>query len=855
MQTTSQTWKTLWASGNAHIETVAVIAGTTYTEISNPVISRAVMQNNLSVGNAVSASCVFSVRTSNSIPRSAEVQIKIRLTDGVTTSEWLTQGTFYISRRSVDPVTGVITLECYDALLKTNADMPALLPWTTQAGDVVTTNSGEWLYFSASYPRNMADLLNDLLLILGLELDARTVINTGAIYTIDSVDAGMSIHDVFCKIAAANGGNWIITPENKLRLVPLISAAGAQTSANAVQVNGVIGDIGVGTSGTITGVRYDISGQKILVGADTGIVLDADVSAAVAQALYTKINGYTYQSYSFSGAIYDPAAELGDYLNRLDNVHSVLYIETATLGATYRGTISAPDPGEISDEYPYIGGASKTLAAAKAYAQQVAEEKVNNLDDSLNQLSIFNRLTGGGAVQGLYLYDGKVYLNASYIKSGTMVADFIKGGLLTMGGSNNVNGSIIILDASGNTIGTWNNNGINATAGTFSGDITGATGTFIGEMSASGIKGGTLTLGGANNVNGKVYVKDANGNVIGTWNNNGIVIEGGQFIASTQMASTDRRGLFIDGVGHFAIGLQPDSMSDFDGNKCGFQVSSDGIVKLSDVYLYGPDGNHILVERMRIRSNSDSTYGDYVRFIHDNGTSQQSPIMTIGEEKIRAHVPLDSDEISVRDALYAYAIFPWNNNPLWIYYPNEQDRAIDVSGNSVSIGSPSNKNALLVSNSGVYVSGEDLFVNANSGNGGNLDVDGTVGVGGDLTIDGDLDVGGAVSGIAENLEFAHKNGSSTNYNVLPRYVKLGRLVTIAVEVRLLGASASELSDFAYGFPEPLCPCTFAVSVNSTPALNVMKCATLDTSGYMSLIGSYNNEGDYIYITGSYIATT
>ena len=502
MQTTSQTWKTLWSSGNAHIETVAVIAGTTYTEISNPVISRAVMQNNLSVGNAVSASCVFSVRTSNSIPRSAEVQIKIRLTDGVTTSEWLTKGTFYISRRSVDPVTGVITLECYDALLKANADMPALLPWTTQDGDVVTTNSGEWLYFSASYPRNMADLLNDLLLILGLELDARTVINTGAIYTIDSVDAGMSIHDVFCKIAAANGGNWIITPENKLRLVPLISAAGAQTSANAVQVNGVIGDIGVGTSGTITGVRYDVSGQKILVGADTGIVLDADVSAAVAQELYTKINGYTYQSYSFSGAIYDPAAELGDYLNRLDNVHSVLYIETATLGATYLGTISAPDPGEISDEYPYIGGASKTLAVAKAYAQQVAEEQVNNLDDSLNQLSIFNRLTGGGAVQGLYLYDGKVYLNASYIQSGTMVADFIKGGHLTMGGSNDVNGSIEILNASGNTIGTWNNVGIHVDEG---------------EISANALKGGTIN---GDNVNAKLLsIVDANNNVIASFGN------------------------------------------------------------------------------------------------------------------------------------------------------------------------------------------------------------------------------------------------------------------------------------------------------------------------------------------------
>ena len=516
MQTTSQTWKTLWASGNAHIETVAVIAGTTYTEISNPVISRAVMQNNLSVGNAVSASCVFSVRTSNSIPRSAEVQIKIRLTDGVTTSEWLPKGTFYISRRSVDPVTGVITLECYDALLKANADMPALLPWTTQDGDVVTTNSGEWLYFSASYPRNMADLLNDLLLILGLELDARTVINTGAIYTIDSVDAGMSIHDVLCKIAAANGGNWIITPENKLRLVPLISAAGVQTSANAVQVNGVIGDIGVGTSGTITGVRYDVSGQKILVGADTGIVLDADVSAAVAQALYTKINGYTYQSYSFSGAIYDPAAELGDYVNRLDNVHSVLYIETATLGATYRGAISAPDPGEISDEYPYIGGASKTLAVAKAYAQQVAEEQVSNLDDSLNQLSIFNRLTGGGVEQGLYLYNGKVYLNASYAQVGTLSADRL--------GANSI--------SVGKLTGTISNDNwvLDLTNGTLT----------IGDISASNISGGTLTLGGSNNIDGQMQVLDSNGDRVMLLSNAGLAVDGGGLIRINNIAE-DRR--------------------------------------------------------------------------------------------------------------------------------------------------------------------------------------------------------------------------------------------------------------------------------------------------------------------------
>ena len=142
MQTTSQTWKSLWAGGNAYVETKAVINGTEYAEISNPVISRALMQNGCSIGNAVSATCQFAVRTNDTIPKSAEVVIKFRLNDGTTQSEWLNAGTFYISHRSRDPVTGVLTLECYDALLKANARMPDLRPWTTAGGVPITTAAG-----------------------------------------------------------------------------------------------------------------------------------------------------------------------------------------------------------------------------------------------------------------------------------------------------------------------------------------------------------------------------------------------------------------------------------------------------------------------------------------------------------------------------------------------------------------------------------------------------------------------------------------------------------------------------------------------------------------------------------------
>lgn len=53
----------------------------------------------------------------------------------------------------------------------------------------------------------------------------------------------------------------------------------------------------------------------------------------------------------------------------------------------------------------------------------------------------------------------------------------------------------------------------------------------VNVLSAIGItfdwaKGGTLTLGGVNNVNGSLNVLDENGNVIGKWDNDGIIVSG-----------------------------------------------------------------------------------------------------------------------------------------------------------------------------------------------------------------------------------------------------------------------------------------------------------------------------------------
>ncbi len=51
-------------------------------------------------------------------------------------------------------------------------------------------------------------------------------------------------------------------------------------------------------------------------------------------------------------------------------------------------------------------------------------------NESLTQDAIFNKLTNGGETQGIYLSGGHVYLNATYMQTGSLSADLIKTGTL-----------------------------------------------------------------------------------------------------------------------------------------------------------------------------------------------------------------------------------------------------------------------------------------------------------------------------------------------------------------------------------------------------------------------------------------
>src|SRR5699024_9148289 len=61
---------------------------------------------------------------------------------------------------------------------------------------------------------------------------------------------------------------------------------------------------------------------------------------------------------------------------------------------------------------------------------------VEELDESLNQQEVFDRLTNGGTAQGIYMENGQLYILFSYAK----------GGVLQLGGLENELGELSLLD-------------------------------------------------------------------------------------------------------------------------------------------------------------------------------------------------------------------------------------------------------------------------------------------------------------------------------------------------------------------------------------------------------------------------
>lgn len=177
------------------------IAGTDYGEdvlVSLNTTSGLFADVTLSAGGAVAREIdvVLWDVDSTSIPKMAEMRPYYRLTNGTQTSEWIQKGVFYIDTRVTD--SGLLTIHGYDDMLK------AEQVWRPQG---------------LTFPMSMQQAANVIAGLVGVELDSRCVFNSS--YTVSYPANEYTLRDVLRFIAAAHGGNWIMSDIGELWLVPL----------------------------------------------------------------------------------------------------------------------------------------------------------------------------------------------------------------------------------------------------------------------------------------------------------------------------------------------------------------------------------------------------------------------------------------------------------------------------------------------------------------------------------------------------------------------------------------------------------------------------------------------------------
>lgn len=205
MQPVSLLYRQLLAA-NAPKEVQAIIAGTVYGQdkIVSANSKAALMDKAATIGNCVAKELTLVLRNPGEIPRMAQIQMQFRLNDGTQQSEWIPKGTYFIDTRDLDAY-GVLTIDAFDPMLKCDQSL------------ATSGEQGDW-------PRTDRAVVDQICARIGVTLDSRAeeIITAGYMVEYPGYGEGAyTMREVLGFIGTMYGGNWIITDENKLRLIVL----------------------------------------------------------------------------------------------------------------------------------------------------------------------------------------------------------------------------------------------------------------------------------------------------------------------------------------------------------------------------------------------------------------------------------------------------------------------------------------------------------------------------------------------------------------------------------------------------------------------------------------------------------
>ena len=375
-----------------------------------------------------------------------------------------------------------ITLHALDRMMMFDAVPPTLTPWTDGSGNIMEDGNGNIIYFAAelSFPTTVAQLVQQICVRCQVTLaeSISGLPNAGvSIAALPQLQQPATFRDLIRWCAGIMGTNAWIDWNGELRF----TWYGASTGYVCSLTNRFSSDL-YENDLTITGVQYtNTQGISIVSGTSayaldlTGNYLVGSNVATILAAVNTALNGFSYRPFS-AVVVNAPYLWPMDSISFVDanNVSNTTVLTNVNFGIN--GTTAIAGKGET--EKTNSGTSPSAMTTEQAFLIEKAAENVKQLDDSLDQEGVFNRLTDNGQAEGIYLADGKLYINGSYIQAGQINADLItaghltanriQGGTLTLGGQDNANGLLWVLNADGERIVVLHNGGIAVSNGVIS---------------------------------------------------------------------------------------------------------------------------------------------------------------------------------------------------------------------------------------------------------------------------------------------------------------------------------------------------------------------------------------------------
>lgn len=256
------------------------------------------------------------------------------------------------------------------------------------------------------------------------EIAKDTASNTATEIATKYATLNVLLSNEFQGIPTDSSGNYTTFPTCKTTVTVLYGAENVTAQSN------ISFSAGSGVSGSASGATYTVSGLSV----DSGTI------TATA----------TYNGMSAKKEFVVAKQKQGDTGNGISKIVQHYLATSSSSGVStsssgWTETVQTPTPDNrylwnYEETFFTNGAKATTLPCVIGVYGEKGQDGQDGKDASdMTQLEIFNKLTNNGETQGLYLYDNKVYLNASYIDTGYLAGwQVLSGYLYAASGDNSV---------------------------------------------------------------------------------------------------------------------------------------------------------------------------------------------------------------------------------------------------------------------------------------------------------------------------------------------------------------------------------------------------------------------------------